>query len=176
MTITQQYHNPFSNIGIIAPIAQRDAYDQYCQTRTTGKATIDRTPFRRTIDLWFTGLALAARRQLRPINFKDHKTFRLTTGATFDRNSWQIQALMLIAIAVDESVEVVQNPRRMMDIANSLAAAGVPYIVEMLREGNQYPIWNLSDALDDLLRSDSSEEAHKDNKNLFKALNEVLRR
>ena len=39
----------------------------------------------------------------------------------------------------------------MMFIANRLAAAGVPRIVEMLKDGDQEPIWNLSDALERLL-------------------------
>ena len=58
---------------------------------------------------------------------------------------------MLIAIAVEDDVEVVADPNRMMAIANSLAAAGVPYIVEMLEEGREGPIWNLSEALEKLL-------------------------
>ena len=40
----------------------------------------------------------------------------------------------------------------MIAIANGLAATGIPHIVEMLRDGNQDPIWNLSDALDEILR------------------------
>ena len=39
----------------------------------------------------------------------------------------------------------------MMAIANGLAAVGVPHIVEMLRDGNQDPIWNLSDSLYEIL-------------------------
>ena len=46
-----------------------------------------------------------------------------------------------------------------MDIANSLAAAGVPHIVKMLSEGPQRPIWNLSDAFEKLLQSDTGTEA-----------------
>ena len=41
----------------------------------------------------------------------------------------------------------------MMDIANGLAAAGVPHIVRMLNEGVESPIWNLSDAFEKLLQS-----------------------
>lgn len=59
---------------------------------------------------------------------------------------------MLIAIAVEGNVEIVSEPRRMMAIANGLAAAGVPHIVEMLRDGDQEPIWNLSGSLDGILR------------------------
>ena len=73
-------------------------------------------------------------------------------GAIFDRDSWRVQVVMLIAIAIEGNVKVVGDPHRMMAIANGLAAAGVPHIVEMLREGNQDPIWNLSDSLDKILR------------------------
>jgi hypothetical protein len=58
---------------------------------------------------------------------------------------------MLTAIAVEDNVEVAAQPRRMMAIANGLAAAGVPHIVDMLQDGDQDAIWNLSDCLDSLL-------------------------
>ena len=41
----------------------------------------------------------------------------------------------------------------MMAIANGLAAAGVPHVVEMLQSGEQPPIWNLTDALESMLES-----------------------
>ncbi len=151
--MTQRYHNPFAGIDLIAPIDQRDAYDRYCQTQTRGGTTsIDQCPFPRMVDLWFVGLSVAARKQLRPIDLARQKTFKFIEGSIFDRDSWRIQAVMLVAIAVEDNVEIVGEPRRMMTIANGLAAAGVPYIVEMLRDDDLEPIWNLSDALDELLR------------------------
>ena len=77
---------------------------------------------------------------------------------------------MLVAIAIDGDLEIVLNPRRMMDIANGLAAAGVPHIVEMLRNGGQNPIQNLSEALDDLLRSDIYMEDPPDRIKISEAL------
>ena len=154
--MAQQSDNPFANIGLIAPVTQRDFYDQYCQTQTVGKANVDRTPFRRMVDLWFSGLSFAARKELEPSNLKQ-KTFQfITAGEIFAPDGWQIKTLMLIAIAVDGNVKIVQKPDRVMTIANGLAATGVPYIVEMLREGDRDPIWNLSEALDILLREEIS--------------------
>ena len=54
---------------------------------------------------------------------------------------------MLVAIDIENDENVVTNPNRMIEIANGIAAAGIPHIVEMLQEGGQAPIWNLSDAL-----------------------------
>jgi hypothetical protein len=54
---------------------------------------------------------------------------------------------MLIAIAVADDVDIVAEPRRIMAMANGLAAAGVPHIVDMIRDGNQNPIWNLLESI-----------------------------
>ena len=175
--MVQQYHNPFAKLGLLAPIVQRNHhYEEYCQTQTVGKAKIDRVPFRRMVDLWFAGLSLAARKQLKPVDLSKEKTSQFITGEILDGDdSWRIQIIMLVAIAIEDNLEVMQDARRMMDIANGLAAAGVPHIVNMLSEGNQDSIWNLSDALDELLRSDSYGESSEDSKDLSNVLNEALR-
>lgn len=151
--MTQRYHNPFAGIDLLAPVDQRESYDRYCQT--AGRAVIDQSPFPRMVDFWFTGFAIAARRGLKPMDLgKD--PFKFIEGSIFDRDSWRVQAVMLVAIAHEGSVEVVGEPRRMMALANGLAAAGVPQLVEMLRDGEQDAIWNLSEALDVMLRESAA--------------------
>ena len=148
--MAQQYYNPFANINLVMPIEQRGFYNQYRQTGNRA-SSVDQSPFLRMVDFWFAGLSLAAHKQLKPVKLKDADTSIIVEGAIFDRDSWRIQAVMLVAIAIEDNVEVVGNPHRMMAIANGLAAAGVPHIVEMLSDGNQDPIWNLSDALYEIL-------------------------
>ena len=148
--MSQRYHNPFAGIDLVAPIEQREDYDLFCQTG--GRTVIDRSPFPRMVDFWFTGLSLAARKELRPVDLAKQDTFKFIEGSIFDRDSWRVQAVMLIGIAVDNNVEIVGEPRRIMTIANGLAAVGVPEVVAMLRDGDQEPIWNLSEQLDDTLK------------------------
>lgn len=148
--MTQRYHNPFAGIDLVAPVEQRDVYDRYSQSG--GRAVVDQSPFPRMVDLWFAGLCFAARKQLEPVDLSKQDTFKFIEGSIFDRDSWRVQAVMLIAIAIDDNVEIAAEPRRMMAIANGLAAAGVPYIVDMLKDGDQDAIWNLSESLDDFLR------------------------
>lgn len=152
--MAQQYHNPFAGLHLIAPVDQREDYDQYCQRQSTISANADRKPFPRMVDFWFTGLSLAAREELEPVNLSKQKTFRFHEGSVLNSDSWRVQVVMLVAIATEDNVEIVEQPSRMIAISNGLAAAGVPRIVSMLRDGNQDPIWNLSEALDDLLQSD----------------------
>ena len=147
--MVQQYHNPFASTDLLVPSEQHGFYHQYCQR--IGDTSIDHSPFPRMVDLWFAGLSLAARKQLKQTKL-GRKPVKIVEGSIFDSDSWRVQAVMLIAIAVEGNVEIVREPSRMMTIANGLAAAGVPDIVEMLRDGNQAPIWNLSDSLDEILR------------------------
>ena len=148
--MTQRYHNPFSGVDLVAPVDQRDVYNRYCQT--TGRAVIDQSPFPRMVDFWFAGLSIAARKEIAPVDLSGQQTFKFIDGSIFDRDSWRVQTVMLIVIAVEDNVEIVGEPRRIMAIANGLAAAGVPYIVEMLQDGDQDAIWNLSTAIDSMLR------------------------
>ena len=152
--MTQKYHNPFVGIDLIAPVEQRDCYDRYSQTG--GRAVIDQSPFPRMVDFWFAGLSLAAGKHLAPVDLSRQKTFKFHEGSIFDRDSWRVQAIMLIAIAVEDNVEIAAEPRRMVAIANGLAAAGVPSIVEMLQDGGQDPIWNLSEAIEKILDKDKA--------------------
>lgn len=166
--MAQQYNNPFRNMTIISPKTQQEDYDYYCQTGQGAKA--DNTPFPRKVDLWFAGLSSAARKNLEPIDLTKEKTVSIISGDIFNTDGWQAQAVMLIAIAVEGNLEVVLNPRRMMDIANGLAAAGVDLIVKMLSEGPQRPIWNLSEAFTELFQSDTIPKEKSDHDRLLESL------
>ena len=154
--MAQQSYNPFSNMMVRRLKTQQSDYDEYCQAGQ--KSRPDRSPFPRQVDLWFAGLSLAVRKKLEPIDLQPKDTADIISGDIFNTDGWQTQAIMLIAIAVESNLEVALNPRRMMDIANGLAAAGVPHIVKMLSEGSDSPIWNLSDAFEKLLQSDTGTE------------------
>ena len=149
--MTQRYYNPFTNIDLVYPLEQREYYERYCQT-STARPSLDQVPFPRMVDLWFVGLAFAAREKLAPIDLSKQETSNFTPGSIFDReDSWRVQVVMLVAIAIEGQLDVVGDARRVMAIANGLAAAGVPLVVDMLVEGDHPPIWSLSDALEEIL-------------------------
>ena len=150
--MTQSIHNPFAGIPLLYPRDQQPYYRQYC--RSAEGTTVDRSPFRRMVDLWFAGLSIAARNDLEPENLSGRRTSQMVLGTVFDgADSWRINAIMLVALHVAKDEDVVSDASRMMAIANGLAAAGVPRVVKLLEEGAQAPIWNLSDALVELLES-----------------------
>ncbi len=166
--MAQQYNNPFLNMSVVSLATQRHHYDRYCQAGQ--KHIVDMSPFPRKVDFWFAALALAARKNLKPIDLTKEKTVNIISGDIFNTDGWQAQAIMLIATAVKGDLKIVLEPSQMMKIANGLAAAGVPHIVKMLDAGPSKPRWNLSDELAELLQSDAVTEVKSDHQRLAEAL------
>ena len=91
-----------------------------------------------------------------PTALEKSDTYKIIEGSIFANDPLRIHALMLIAIKETGSVEIASEPRQIMNIANGLAIAGLPKVVDMLQEGDAEPIWNISDALDEILRKEAT--------------------
>lgn len=148
--MADRYFNPFQAIDINVPVDLHEAFTRYCQT--AGNAVIDQSPFPRMVDLWFLAVCVAARLGLEPADISKFDTKKIIDGSIFGSDPWRVQTLMLLAIGHSGDVQIVSEPRRMMALANGLAVAGLPKVVEMLKDGDADPIWNLSDAIDEMLR------------------------
>lgn len=148
--MADRYFNPFQAIDINVPVDLHEAFTRYCQRG--GNAVIDQSPFPRMVDLWFLAVCVAARLGLDPADIGKYETRKIIDGSIFGSDPWRVHTLMLLAIGISGDVQIVSEPRRMMAIANDLAVAGLPKVIEMLKDGDADPIWNISDALDGLLR------------------------
>ena len=148
--MADRYFNPFQAIDINVPVQFHEAFERYCQR--SANAVIDQSPFPRMVDLWFLSVCVSARLKLEPADVVKSKTVKIIDGSIFSSDPWRIHTLMLIAIGNTGDVQIVSEPRKMMTLANGLAVAGLPKIIEMLKDGDAEPIWNLSDAVDGLLR------------------------
>lgn len=148
--MADRYFNPFQAIDIHVPVEFHEAFTRYAQTG--GNAVIDQSPFPRMVDLWFLSVCVAARLDLEPQDISKYETKKIIDGSIFGSDPWRVHTLMLIAIGHSGDIQIVSEPRRMMTLANGLAVAGLPKVLDMLKDGDAEPIWNLSDAVDNLLR------------------------
>ncbi|MBT6050829.1 MAG: hypothetical protein HOG49_28860 [Candidatus Scalindua sp.] len=138
--------NPFQKSELSVPEEYHEFFVQYCQTRTDGlKTNIDKSPFRRMVDLWFLAVCVAVHQGLKPVDLAGKKTKKIIDGTIFSSDPWRINALMLMAVGYEGKVDILTHPNEMMKLANNLAIAGLPVLVEMLKDGPSDPIWNLSD-------------------------------
>jgi len=148
--MAERYYNPFQGMDISVPVEFRDTFARYCMTG--GRGSIDQSPFPRMVDLWFLSVCIAVRLDLEPADRGKSETYKIIEGSIFGNDPLRIHSLMLIAIEKTGNVEIVSEPRRVMALANGLAVAGLPKVIEMLQDGDAEPIWNLSDALDEIIR------------------------
>lgn len=148
--MADRYYNPFQSIDINVPVEYRDDFARYSQT--SGGAVIDQSPFPRMVDLWFLAVCVAARLGLKPADPGKYETYKIIDGSIFGNDPWRVHVLMLLAIAQTDSIDIVSEPRRMMAVANGLAISGLGKVMEMLKDGEGDPIWNISEAVEELLR------------------------
>ena len=148
--MADRYFNPFQTYDINIPVEFHEAFTRYCQRNAN--AIIDQSPFPRMVDLWFLSVCVAARLGLEPADIGEYKTRKIIDGAIFSSDPWRIHALMLISIARTGDVHIVSKPRDMMKLASDLAVAGLPKVIEMLKDGDDVPIWNLSESIHEILR------------------------
>ena len=148
--MADRYSNPFQAIDINVPVELHEAFTRYCQREAN--AIIDKSPFPRMVDLWFLSVCIAVRLDLKPSDITKYKTRKIIDGSIFSSDPWRIHTLMLIAIDKTGHEKIVSEPRKIITLANSLAVAGLPKVIEMLQDGEAEPIWNLSDAIDRILR------------------------
>ncbi len=148
--MSERYHNPFQGIDISVPTEFREEFSMYCQTG--GKSIIDKSPFPRLVDLWFSAICVAARLGIPPAYLTGQDTYKIIEGSILSNDPWRFQALMLLAVALTEGIDVVDEPRRMMSIANGLAVSGLPHLIDMLKDGEAEPIWNLSEGMESLIK------------------------
>jgi hypothetical protein len=141
--------NPFQSLELRIPEAYRDEVDRFCQTQPGGgtRPSPDESPFERQIDIWFLAVCIGARKGKRTRLVKPH---RFIWGDTLSRDPFRIELLELVAISYTNDPWILENPSEIMDLANELAATGLPEIIEMLKGGNAKPIWNLTDNLAEL--------------------------
>lgn len=149
--MADRYFNPFQAIDINVPVEFHESFTRYCQR--SADPIIDQSPFPRMVDLWFLAVCVAARLGLEPSDMTKQETRKIIDGSIFGSDPWRVHTLMLIAIGKTGDVQIVSDPRKMMTLANGLAVAGLPNVIEMLKDGSAEPIWNLSDAIDSILRN-----------------------
>ena len=144
--MADRYSNPFQALDVVVPSDCHEEVSRYSQ-RESGSVP-DRNPFPRMVDVWFLALCLAARRNLKPVELAGRDTRKVVEGSILSSDPWRVNLLTLVAIAYAEDIEIANEPRRMMAMANGLAAAGFPFVFEMVKDGDQDPIWNLSDGIE----------------------------
>ena len=148
-------NNNFASVDIHLPEKYKEYFHQYSQTRTEGSQNKpEDSPFPRMVDMWFVALCIAVKEKLKPKFDIEGNTYKAIEGTVFGSDTWRSNALMLLAIAHSEDINVVDDPHKMMKIANAYALAGLPRLITLLEErGGDTALDYLSDEITQLIES-----------------------
>src|SRR5712691_3759070 len=151
--MSSKYYNPFQGLDIRVPNRFRQDFGRYCQTHSEdgGKSSALHSPFLRMVDMWFLAVCLGAQGgKLADYDAKD--TYKIIDATIFSSDPWRIDALVLLAMGHTKNAEIANEPREVLALASGFAVAGMDKLLEMIKDGDSEPIWNLSDELDRLLK------------------------
>ena len=151
--MADRYYNPFQTADLRIPESYREEVSRYCQgpTQEGRKTGLGEAPFPRMVDMWFLALCLGAK-QGKKEDLSGVKMHKFMDGTVLSSDPWRIDALMLMAIALTDNTEIVAEPGKIINLANEYAAAGLPDVIDMLKDGDADAIYNLSDNLEDAIK------------------------
>ena len=141
---------PFPNAELEIPVEYKNEIEAYTRTRPTGGERPDPedAPFPRQVDMWFLAVCLGALSGQR-VKLTGGQSHKFNTASIFESDPSRVEMLELLAIAVEHDPYVIKNPRRVIDVANELAAGGLPLVIEMLKaNGNASAIDSLSEKIE----------------------------
>lgn len=119
--------NPFINSQLRIPSRYRDAVEEYTTTQQSQKDP-SKAPFRRYVDMWWAAMCIGVQEGRRSEQAPDD-WHRFIDGAILSSDPWRIIHLQLMAIGVEGSVEILDKPNEVIQMANEFAAEGLPLLV-----------------------------------------------
>ena len=122
--------------GLMLPKEDDGEIGRYVAMHSSGERSVERRPFRRQVDFWAFSIATALARKLDPREGtagKWGKTFIYTSQGILDSDLCSLLAVIAVAKLGHDDPEV-NEPRRIIELANRLAGAGCPVVLKAFKE------------------------------------------
>ena len=122
--------------GLVLPQDDDDEVNRYVAMHSGERESVERRPFRRQVDFWAFSIATALALKLEPREGtvgRWGKSFIYTNQGILDNDLCSLLALIAVAKLGHDDPEV-DEPRRIIDLANHLAGAGCPVVLRELAE------------------------------------------
>jgi hypothetical protein len=129
----------------MTPLKELCGYERIrCDDSQGSSSKAEDSPFERYVDLWVASICVAVAEGREVVVPAATKTWRFEYGSRLQGQTAWIDLLQLLAIAHFRDPFVVTDARKVIDLANAFAAAGLPVVLQMLVDGHDKPLWNLS--------------------------------
>lgn len=140
-------HNPFASFNIELPSRYRDSILKYCRSGGN-KATAEFSPFERQVDFWFVAFLIAVGKELEPDEEKE--TYNATPATILTTDPYRVSFMQLTILGITGDVAMLSDNRKVFDYCLGLANAGIPYLISILEDPDDRPLWALLTELEEL--------------------------
>lgn len=138
-------NNPFASYNVEIPNKFRESVLKY--SKTSGqKNTPEFSPFERQVDFWFMAFIIAVHKKLDPI--KEMDTYNATNGAIFSTDPERIGLMQLSVLGLTKEFARLSDHRWIFDYCLGLANAGMPYLIQILDDPDDRPLWAILSELE----------------------------
>ena len=134
--------NPFAQAALEVPDGAEEFLNRFSGTfkpQAGGESDIDKQPFRRYIDLWWTAMCIGVQEEKRTPAPKWH---RFIEGNVLSGDPWRVVHLEMLGIAI-LGADALKDPNQIIKMANEYAATGIAVLNEVMT-GQSDPIWAVS--------------------------------
>ena len=124
--------------GLVLPQDDDEAINRYVAMHSGERESVERRPFRRQVDFWAFSIATALALKMEPREGPTGrwgKKFIETSQGILDNELCSLLAIIAVA-KLDHDDPEVDEPRRIIDLANRLAGAGCPVVLKELAESD----------------------------------------
>ena len=122
--------------GLVLPRADDEAINRYVAMHSGNQVSVERQPFPRQVDFWAFSIASALAMDLEPRQGTVTSWGKVFIYASQGIMDSDLSALLtVVAVAkVGHAAADVGEPRRIVQLANRLAGAGCPFVLQKLSE------------------------------------------
>lgn len=137
--------NPFSSYNVLLAKKHGDAIRAYC-SQSNSRATREQAPFERQVDFWYCAFLIAIKKEYSLVD--ERETYNVTPASILSSDSYRITHMQAVYLSVTGDLDGLANHRKVFDFVNGYAIAGTPYLLQILDEMSQKPLWNILDEIE----------------------------
>lgn len=132
--------NPFASYNVEIPNKYRESALKYCKTGGQ-QNTPEFSPFERQVDFWFMAFLIAVNKRLEPVEEAD--TYNAINAAILSSDQGRVGLMQLSVLGLTKDFDKLAEHRWVFDYCIGLANAGMPYLIQVLNDPDDRPLWAL---------------------------------
>jgi len=144
--VHEMAENPFASFSVEIPREYHEEVKKFCKT-SGAQVSYEYAPFSRMVDFWYFCFMTAVKEGYEPKE-SGPGAVNITAASILSTDQYRITHIQLVFLAHCEDHEQMFDHRKVFDFATKKANAAMPYVLTMLKDKDDNPLWSLLDYIE----------------------------